>query len=188
MAPLSPDLPDALRSVIAAVIGESRSHPVSAVEAGLGAAIDHVLSSLEASYSTSTRLRASLESVQAQAERDALTGLRNRHFLERFLGGGDRPTDLVTMLVDVDDLKKVNDTHGHAAGDAVLTVVADTLRANSCPGDVIIRWGGDEFLLLIPDLGHIDGLGYAARLADAVRAARPATPWNELPISVSIGA
>ncbi len=185
---LAPDLPDAIRSTIAAVIGESRSHPVSAVEAGLGAAIDHVLTSLEASYSRSSRLHASLESVQAQAERDALTGLRNRHFLERFLGSGDRPTDLVTMLVDVDDLKKVNDTHGHAAGDAVLTVVADTLQANSRPGDVIIRWGGDEFLLLVPDLGHVNGLDYATRLADAVRAARPAPPWDALPVSVSIGA
>lgn len=185
---LAPDLPDTVRSTMAAVIQESRSHPVSAVEAGLGAAIDHVLTSLDASHHKSNRLRAALESVQAQSERDALTGLHNRHFLERFLGGTDRPADLVTMLVDVDDLKKVNDTHGHAAGDAVLTAVADTLRLNTRPGDVIIRWGGDEFLLLVPDLGHADGLGYASRLADAVRAARPASPWDDLPVSVSIGA
>jgi len=174
--------------MIATVIQESRSHPVSAIEAGLGAAIDHVLTSLEASVNKSTRLRAALESVQAQAERDALTGLHNRHFLERFLGSRDRPTDLVTMLVDVDDLKKVNDTHGHAAGDAVLTAVADTLRVNTRPGDVVIRWGGDEILLLVPDLGQVDGLGYATRLADAVRAARPTPPWDGLPVSVSIGA
>ena len=175
LASLAPDLPDPVRAVVAAAIRESRSHPVSTGEAGLAAAMDHVLNSLETSYSKSNRLRASLESVQAQAERDALTGLHNRHFLERYLGGGDRPTDLVTMLIDVDDLKKVNDTHGHAAGDAVLTAVAETLRATTRPGDVVIRWGGDEFLLLVPDLGHLDGAGYAARLARAVHASQPAT-------------
>jgi diguanylate cyclase (GGDEF)-like protein len=185
---LGEDLPEDVRSKMAAAIDESGSRPVSSVEAGLGAAIDHVLTSLEASYTRSSRLRASLESVQAQAERDALTGLRNRHFLERFLGSGDRPIDLMTMLVDVDDLKYVNDTHGHAAGDALLKAVADTLQANTRPGDVIIRWGGDEFLLLVPNLGPADGSRYAARIADAVRAARPAIPWHELPLSVSIGA
>lgn len=185
---LAEDLPEAVRSMMVTAIGECRSRPVSSVEAGLGAAIDDVLTSLEASYTKSSRLRASLESVQAQAERDALTGLRNRHFLERFLGSGDRPIDLVTMLVDVDDLKYVNDTHGHAAGDAVLKVVADTLRANTRPGDVVIRWGGDEFLLLVPDVGDAGGSSYATRLAEAVRAARPASPWHELSVSVSIGA
>lgn len=185
---LAPDLSDAVRSTATSAVDESRSRPVSSVEAGLGAAIDHVLTSLDASYTRSNRLRASLEHVQAQAESDPLTGLRNRHFLERFLGSGDRPIDLVTMLVDVDNLKQVNDTHGHAAGDAVLKVVADTLRANTRPGDVIIRWGGDEFLLLVPDLGPADGSAYATRLADAVRGARPAAPWQQLPVSVSIGA
>lgn len=185
---LAADLPDAVCAVVATVIDESRSHPVSPVEAGLGAAIDHVLASLGASDLRSNRLRAELESVQARAERDALTGLRNRHFLERFLGGSDRPTELMTMLVDVDDLKKVNDTHGHEAGDAVLTAVADTLRLNSRAGDVIIRWGGDEFLLLVRDLGPAEGLGYATRLAEAVRDARPAPPWEALRLSVSIGA
>ncbi len=102
---LSADLSDAVRSTVAGIIQESVSHPVSVAEAGLGVAIDHVLTSLDASYQRSNRLRAAMESVQAQAERDALTGLHNRHFLERFLGGNDRPTDLVAMLVDVDDLK-----------------------------------------------------------------------------------
>lgn len=188
LARLAPELLPSLVSTIADVVEQCRSEPVLAIEAQLAAAIDHVVMSIDASITRAGRYRASLESLQALAERDQLTGLNNRHYLERFLGGDDRPTDLLTMLVDVDNLKTVNDTHGHAAGDAVLTAVADTLRQHSRSGDVIVRWGGDEFLLLIPNLAAEDGLAYAARLAEAVQANRPKAPWNGLALSVSIGA
>ncbi len=59
---------------------------------------------------------------------------------------------------------------------------------NTRPGAVIVRWGGDEFLLLLPDLGRTGGMADATRLIDAVRAARPAPPWDGLPVSVSVGA
>lgn len=99
----------------------------------------------------------------------------------------DRATDLLTLLVDVDNLKTVNDTHGHQAGDAVLTAIAITLRDHSRPGDVVVRWGGDEFLILAPGVSAENGLSFAERLVQAVRATHPAAPWNGLSLSVSVG-
>jgi diguanylate cyclase (GGDEF)-like protein len=165
----------------------SSALPVSSVETRLATAADHLVTSLEAGQQRLSRLRSQLEDVHSIAERDQLTGLNNRHYLERYLGGGDRPADLVTMLVDVDNLKSVNDTHGHRAGDAVLSAVADTLRRYSRSGDVTVRWGGDEFLMLVPGLDPAMGLAFAQRIAIAIRASHPEPPWAHLPLSVSIG-
>lgn len=183
---LADDLPPAVLSAASRQLDDSDSLPVSPVEAQLAAAADHLVNSVESGHRRATMLRVALETTQSLAERDQLTGLNNRHYLERYLGG-DGPVDLLTLLVDVDDLKVVNDTHGHAAGDAVLTAVAATLRQQSRPGDVLVRWGGDEFLMLAPGLGIDAALPFAERLARAVRAGRPLPPWEHLTMSVSIG-
>jgi diguanylate cyclase (GGDEF)-like protein len=164
--------------------------PVSPAEARLSAAADHLGRSVERGHRRTTRLRLALETTQSLAERDQLTGLNNRHFLERYLGGpssADRPVELVTLLIDVDDLKATNDAYGHEAGDSVLTAVATALRAHSRPADVLVRWGGDEFLLLAPGLDADGGLRLGERLARAVRATHPAPPWQHLTLSVSLG-
>ncbi len=184
---LAPYLP---REVVASahrLITASAGLAVSPVEERLAAAADHLVSSVDAGQRRSNALRVALTGVQELAERDQLTGLSNRHFLERYLGSTDRAADLLVMLVDVDDLKVANDVHGHAAGDAVLRTVADVLRAHSRPGDVVLRWGGDEFLVLAPDMDGTAGLAWGQRLADAVRATSPAPPWEHLPLSVSVG-
>ncbi|OIQ81314.1 response regulator PleD [mine drainage metagenome] len=160
--------------------------PVSGVEIQLAALADELISSVEAAHGRATRLRVDLEASQALAERDQLTGLHNRRFLERYLGQDERPVDFLTLLVDVDDLKHANDTYGHLAGDAVLRTVASVLNECSRSGDVIVRWGGDEFVLLVPDLGAQASLRVGERLARAVSAARPAPPWDHLRLSVSI--
>lgn len=118
---------------------------VTDVEARLVVAAEHLVHALEVGHRRNTRLAADLAST-ALAELDQLTGLSNRHYLQRFLGDQDAPADLLAMLIDVDELKTVNDTGGHDASDAVLTAVARVLRDQSGPGDVLIRWGGDEFL------------------------------------------
>ncbi len=166
----------------------SAAEPVLPAEAQIAAAADHLVAAIDDGHRRVTQVRADLARTLAKAEEDSLTGLHNRHYLERFLGSADGPAQLLVLLVDVDDLKAVNDGRGHDAGDAVLLAVAQTLRDHTVEGDVIVRWGGDEFLVLIPEAGEADGLQMAEGLADAVRRARPAPPFADLSLSVSIGA
>lgn len=88
------------------------------------------------------------------ATRDPLTGLSNRtHLLEqleeRFDGSATGEGRTTVLFVDLDRFKDVNDTYGHQTGDQVLAVVADRLRAAVRPEDVVARWGGDEFIVLV---------------------------------------
>ncbi len=90
-----------------------------------------------------------------RALRDWLTGLGNRALLlDRLERLVEKPgTGLAALVfIDLDEFKDVNDRHGHLAGDRVLQTVADRLRAVSRAGDTVVRWGGDEFLLLLEDV------------------------------------
>jgi len=170
-----------------AVVDASDARPVSAGEARLAVTTDVLVDALDAGERRAARLRLDLEQAEARAEQDQLTGLRNRHFLERYLGNTDRPADLVTLLVDIDDLKVVNDTYGHKAGDAVISAVGAILRQRIRPGDIVVRWGGDEFLVLAPVRGSEPAVTFAERLAGIVASGHPDPPWEHLPLSVSVG-
>jgi diguanylate cyclase (GGDEF)-like protein len=178
--------PQVMRSALAC-IAASEARPVLQGEAQLAAAAEHLMTSVDRGQRRATRLRLELQDSRSRAERDQLTGLYNRHFLERFLGEEDRPADLLLLLVDMDGLKGINDRHGHAGGDAALQAVARTLVASSRPGDVCVRWGGDEFLLLAPFTTPAVGLAFAERLVQAVSYTVPGPPWHALELSVSIG-
>ena len=98
-------------------------------------------------------LRTKLES---QSIRDALTGLFNRHFmqisLEREMMRAHRRKQIMAVLMlDVDHFKRFNDTHGHAAGDAVLKAFAEVFTANIRAEDIACRYGGEEFTIILPD-------------------------------------
>lgn len=111
-----------------------------------------------------------------QANHDSLTGLANRAvFQTRLEGALNRPErrsgTQAVLLVDLDDFKDVNDTMGHAAGDALLGAVAERLEATVRPGDIVARLGGDEFALLldgIPDVAT--ALAVAERAVTALAA------------------
>jgi diguanylate cyclase (GGDEF)-like protein len=112
------------------------------------------------------------------AARDPLTRLCNRRELERRLQvASDRHRasglPLAAVLVDVDHFKAVNDTHGHAVGDAVLQAVAARLTGAVRAGDVVARYGGEEFALLLPGVGP----GEAAAVAERARRAIAADPY-----------
>jgi diguanylate cyclase (GGDEF)-like protein len=108
--------------------------------------------------------------VERQALVDGLTGVSNRRHCEEALTSeiarADRlGTTLTLVLADLDDFKAINDEHGHAAGDDVLREFAAVLRATLRDSDLAGRWGGEEFLLLLPGADAVGG----AQLADRVR-------------------
>ncbi len=131
--------------------------------------------------------------LERLAFRDALTGLPNRRFMELKVEQGleehvrfDRLYGL--LLFDLDRFKSVNDSHGHDVGDALLKAVSETLSHGLRPVDIVGRWGGEEFLVLMPDLDAI-GLG---DLAERCRAliAQSSVPnsSNRVSVTASIGA
>jgi diguanylate cyclase (GGDEF)-like protein len=134
---------------------------------------------------------ARLQVYRAMAYRDPLTGLWNRRYFEDRLreelsrsrrAGQDRRFSV--MVVDVDDFKRVNDLHGHAAGDAVLREVGEFLIAHLRNHDVACRTGGDEFAVLLPDLSAAD----CGALLERIRTARAADNLERAAaISLSLG-
>jgi diguanylate cyclase (GGDEF)-like protein len=185
---LADDLEPGVLSGAIECVERCEAEPASLIETRLADAAEHLVSSIELGERRVRQLRADLEESQLRAERDELTGLNNRHFLERFLGSGNQPADLLALLVDVDGLKAVNDTEGHLAGDVLLQTVASGLRENTRRGDVVVRWGGDEFLLLLSRVDDGTGRVIGEQLAQAIHAKQLPEPWGHLRPSVSIGA
>jgi len=113
-------------------------------------------------YAVYYLLRTNTE-LKKMASRDSLTGLYNRHFLEDFqafiLSKADRyQRNVGFILLDLDDFKKINDTYGHKIGDKVLQTVASILSENIRTGEVSFRLGGDEFLVVIPELNGYEDI------------------------------
>jgi diguanylate cyclase (GGDEF)-like protein len=112
---------------------------------------------------------------------DALTGLHNRHWLEMILDRqvqraavSRRPLSLI--MIDIDHFKTFNDHYGHAYGDHVLYAVAHTLSDYLRPTEVIARYGGDEFVVVLPEMGFETARDISGRLHRAVMNAVPVTP------------
>ncbi len=128
--------------------------------------------------------------LHAMAFTDSLTGLANRaQFLDRLddaLRRGDGAVGV--LLIDLDDFKPVNDSYGHAAGDAVLVEIAARLRAGVRPDDVVARLGGDEFAVLIdrPQADDVDTV--AGRIVEAVAAPCRLTGGEQVLVRASVGA
>jgi len=119
--------------------------------------------------------------LRAHSERDALTGLANRRQFREVMRarGGERAFRGALLMVDVDHFKRVNDHHGHAAGDRVLVEVARRLGAAMRADDLVARWGGEEFLVFAP---NVDG-AELDQLAERVRVA-----MNQAPVVLDNGA
>jgi diguanylate cyclase (GGDEF)-like protein len=125
--------------------------------------------------------------------KDPLTGLSNRRYFQTVLS---REIEVVTrsgepallLMLDIDYFKKVNDTYGHPAGDAVLQTVAKTLVKCVRPMDTVARFGGEEFVIILPSCQGHYGQQVAERIREAVSALKvTVSPGLQLNITISIG-
>jgi diguanylate cyclase (GGDEF)-like protein/PAS domain S-box-containing protein len=130
-----------------------------------------------------------LEDLETLVERDALTSIANRRGLERFATSLPPTPDLPLCVayIDIDRFKQINDTYGHAAGDAVLLGVADVLCENMRRMDFVGRLGGDEFLVCMPGILPVDARMVAGRLHRAIANHAFDTPAGPLRTDCSIG-
>lgn len=159
----------------------------------LGSQADE-LKQLNTALETENKLREALtEELHLIATTDVLTGLHTRrHILE--LGKHEEKRwqrhqgHLSLVLIDIDHFKKVNDTHGHAAGDEVLKKFATVCRRMFRQTDCIGRFGGEEFLVILPETGLDEACAIAERLRCQTKEETMALPNAETRITVSIGA
>jgi diguanylate cyclase (GGDEF)-like protein len=134
------------------------------------------------------RVQRLLEATRALSTTDPLTGLRNRRHLvdeaPRVWRQARRDgTRVAAMMLDLDQFKRLNDEHGHAAGDAVLVAVADALGATVRPSDVLARTGGEELVVI----GQVGDDVEARHLAERLRAAVAATRAGGHRVTASVG-
>ncbi len=123
---------------------------------------------------------------------DELTGLPNRRHGKEQLENAWRAAldggQFVSLaLIDIDHFKRINDCHGHDGGDQVLVEMAELLRSSSRPDDVVVRWGGEEFLLLFPGTGLPDAVAICHRICDLVGAHDWGERGDENGFSISVG-
>jgi diguanylate cyclase (GGDEF)-like protein len=152
-----------------------------------GLAMAAVLGSLIWAWSREERMR----KLQREADEDSLSGLRTRRRFEQEVRAAmarsrrDATTGALLML-DLDNFKSVNDSHGHPAGDKLIEEVADVLRRRTREGDVLGRLGGDEFAIALPSCRPDEANVVAEAIVTAIREHQPADSDVD-PVTVSVG-
>ncbi|MEN5059702.1 tetratricopeptide repeat-containing diguanylate cyclase [Luteimonas sp. TWI1416] len=133
--------------------------------------------------------------IRRQSEEDALTGLRNRRYVQTWLDTrvaaqtqGQVQAPMLVALLDLDHFKRVNDLHGHEGGDHALMHLGDILCDCGRTGDVIARWGGEEFLWICPGSTLADAPALFRRLRERLQAEPLVRPTGTVVLSVSMGA
>lgn len=137
-------------------------------------------------------LKRSNELLRELSFTDPLTRLYNRRYLMDILARefervGRRGGALSLVLLDIDHFKQVNDTYGHQNGDTVLAAVAETTRAGLRSYDIAVRYGGEEFMVVLPETTLADGIAVAERLRWEVGKTLFPSPLERLAVTVSLG-
>ncbi|WP_299729671.1 GGDEF domain-containing protein [uncultured Tateyamaria sp.] len=126
------------------------------------------------------------QELRRLVERDRLTDVATRDF---FFNRMAKVPDAygISLMVDIDFFKRVNDTYGHLTGDRVITHVASLLRGAVRPGDIVCRFGGEEFVVFLADADHTGGAAMAERLRALVAESPIDEAGTTLSVTVSIG-
>ncbi|MFP7721290.1 ligand-binding sensor domain-containing diguanylate cyclase [Lysobacter sp. A3-1-A15] len=140
------------------------------------------------------------QQLEQATRTDPLTQVSNRRDLQEwmdregpgFIGGVGQPGQedhfVLFCMIDIDDFKRINDGHGHQVGDQVLVEVAGRLRKVCRERDILVRWGGEEFLLVVRDAHLPDAAGLAERIRDGIAGTPVELPGgSRLPVTASIG-
>ncbi len=159
----------------------------------------HIFTDLTSQKITEQKLKAMVSKLEESSTKleqlvktDPLTGLLNRRGLENILGrevalARRNRSDLIALIIDLDDFKSVNDNHGHAAGDTVLKGVATVLRETVRTSDWLGRIGGDEFMIFLPSTNIDNAALIAERIRCAVEMTSMGRNGSELRTTTSIG-
>lgn len=135
-----------------------------------------------------------LRKYERNATTDALTGLGNRHAMQEDFPAAIRRCDKDSepaslIMIDVDNFKTFNDRFGHVAGDRALTAISRILRGHFRTRDVLVRYGGDEFVVLLPGVAKAEALEVANRVLEAVNGEHRANDDSllKIPLEISMG-
>ncbi|ODS33085.1 MAG: response regulator containing a CheY-like receiver domain and a GGDEF domain protein [Candidatus Scalindua rubra] len=150
--------------------------PLATKKVVIGVDSTRVAFDVELAYNIKVRpLKSYFETVKTQAQYDNLTGCFNRHEANRILKSEyekfiTKGSPLSLLIADIDFFKKINDVHGHNAGDEVLRTFAGLLRQNMKRSDILCRWGGEEFLILLRGTPVNNTVQVAERLRQSIEA------------------
>lgn len=129
------------------------------------------------------------QSYFKQVNQDTLTKISNRRFLNHSLDKlVQRQTPFCLMLIDLDNFKKLNDTQGHHHGDYVLKVIGSILKEYTRPYDIVARFGGDEFAILLPNTNKEASKAIAERIRHSVLVHPKLLPYSFISLSIGIAA
>ncbi len=151
--------------------------------------LTHTIANLQQSRK---ELQAKTVELEYLATRDPLTGCLNRRaFLEKaermFLEAMQNGAALACVMVDIDHFKSINDQFGHAVGDKVIQLVSGELRANARPDDIVGRYGGEEFCIMLPRVGWIHAIAIAERLRLKVKSTTKERFTGSVRVTASFG-
>jgi diguanylate cyclase (GGDEF)-like protein len=143
-------------------------------------------------FATSLTINRYQGRLEKMATTDKLTGLANRRAFDMLVPQAIREqkranTSLIAILVDIDNFKTVNDSLGHLAGDSVIRQVAETIKGTLRDSDIICRWGGEEFLIVIKGVTEAQGLQLAEKIRATVESTIFSVSDKTVPVTISLG-
>lgn len=128
-----------------------------------------------------------VEKYKNQAQVDPLTGQFNRHYANALWGHLSPGHNWAVAMLDIDDFKRINDSYGHNVGDEVLVAISTLITDSLRKSDIVIRWGGEEFLILLRDVDLETARDILAKLCHTIDNEPLRTQEHEIHVTVSIG-